>query len=158
MSLNGEIILQKADEIYEDQMLQYQQYVENGSSGEVLQLKLSNAQEAQKISILAMEARNEYQNYIITPENQSARKFDRLMGDIINVTENLDEQMVKPENIERGNTIIANAKEIQTDFDRLKVLKEKKAVEVKNMATIAAQVGGSRYSCQYRSERETRTP
>ena len=68
-------------------------------------------------------------------------KFDQRMGDIIEVTENLDEQLVRPENIERGNTIIANAKEIQTDFDRLKVLKEKKAVEVKNMATIAAQVG-----------------
>ncbi len=138
---NGEIILQKANEMYEDQMIQYQQYVENSSSSEVLQLKLSNAQEAQKISILAMDARNEYQNYIITLENQSAEKFDQRMGDIIKATENLDEQLVRPENIERGNTIIANAKEIQTDFDRLKVLKETKAVEVNNMATIAAQVG-----------------
>ncbi len=138
---NGEIILQKTNEIYEDQMIQYQQYVENGSSSEVLQRKLSNAQEAQKISILTMEARNEYQNYIITPENQSAIKFDQRMGDIIKATENLDEQLVRPENIERGNTIITNAKKIQTDFDRLKVLKETKAVEVNNMATIAAQVG-----------------
>lgn len=138
---NGEILLQKADEIYEDQMFQYQQYVENGSTSEVLQLKLSHAQEAQKISILAMEARNEYQNYIITPENQSAKKFDQRMGDIINVTENLDEQLVRPENIERGNTILVNAKKIQADFDRLKLLKEKKAVEVQDMATIAAQVG-----------------
>lgn len=138
---NGEIILQKTNEIYEDQMIQYQQYVENGSSSEVLQRKLSNAQEAQKISILTMEARNEYQNYIITPENQSAIKFDQRMGDIIKATEDLDEQLVRPENIERGNTIIANAKKIQTDFDRLKVLKETKVVEVNNMATIAAQVG-----------------
>lgn len=138
---NGEIILQKTNEIYEDQMIQYQQYVENGSSSEILQRKLSNAQETQKISILTMEARNEYQNYIITPENQSAIKFDQRMGDIIKATENLDEQLVRPENIERGNTIIANAKKIQTDFDRLKVLKETKAVEVNNMATIAAQVG-----------------
>ena len=92
---NGDLILQKADEIYEDQMLQYQQYVENSSSGEVLQQKLSNAQEAQKISILAMEARNEYQNYIITPENQYAENFSRLMGNIIEVTENLNKQMVK---------------------------------------------------------------
>ncbi|HWQ44888.1 MAG TPA: HAMP domain-containing methyl-accepting chemotaxis protein [Methanosarcina barkeri] len=138
---NGEIILQKTNEIYEDQMIQYQQYVENGSSSEILQRKLSNAQEAQKISILTMEARNEYQNYIITPENQSAIKFDQRMGDIIKATENLDEQLVRPENIERGNTIITNAKKIQTDFDRLKVLKETKAVEVNNMATIAAQVG-----------------
>ncbi len=138
---NGEILLQKADEIYDDQMFQYQQYVENGSTSEVLQLKLSHAQEAQKISILAMEARNEYQNYIITPENQSAKKFDQRMGDIINVTENLDEQLVRPENIERGNTILVNAKKIQDDFDRLKLLKEKKAVEVQDMATIAAQVG-----------------
>lgn len=138
---NGEILLQKADEIYDDQMFQYQQYVENGSTSEVLQLKLSHAQEAQKISILAMEARNEYQNYIITPENQSAKKFDQRMGDIINVTENLDEQLVRPENIERGNTILVNAKKIQADFDRLKLLKEKKAVEVQDMATIAAQVG-----------------
>ena len=122
-------------------MIQYQQYIENGSSSEVLQRKLSNAQEAQKISILTMEARNEYQNYIITPENQSAIKFDQRMGDIIKATENLDEQLVRPENIERGNTIITNAKKIQTDFDRLKVLKETKAVEVNNMATIAAQVG-----------------
>jgi len=53
---NGELILQKADELYQNQMFQYQQYVENGSSGEVLQQKLSNAQEAQKISILAMDA------------------------------------------------------------------------------------------------------
>jgi methyl-accepting chemotaxis protein len=138
---NGEIILQKTNEIYEDQMIQYQQYVKNGSSSEILQRKLSHAQEAQKISILTMEARNEYQNYIITPENQSAIKFDQRMGDIIKATENLDEQLVRPENIERGNTIITNAKKIQTDFDRLKVLKETKAVEVNNMATIAAQVG-----------------
>jgi len=139
---NGELILQKADELYQDQMLQYQQYVENGSSSEVLQQKLSNAQEAQKISILAMEARNEYQNYIIDPEAQYAENFDRLMGNIIEVTENLDEQMAKPENLERGNTIIASATEIRTDFDRLKVLKERKAAEVENMATIAAQVEG----------------
>jgi methyl-accepting chemotaxis protein len=137
---NGELILQKADEIYQDQLLQYQQYAKNGSSGEVLQQKLSNAQEAQKISILAMKARNEYQNYIITPEDQYAENFDRLMGDVIEATENLDEQLVRPENLERGNTIISNAKEIQTGFDRLKALKEKKATEAKNMATIAAQV------------------
>ena len=111
---NGDLILQKADEIYEDQMLQYQQYVENSSSGEVLQQKLSNAQEAQKISILAMEARNEYQNYIITPEDQYAENLSRLMGNIIEVTENLNTQMVKTENLERGNTIIASAKKIQT--------------------------------------------
>ncbi len=139
--LNGELLLQKSDEIYRDQMTQYQQYIVNGSSGNVLQLKLSNAQEAQRISILAMEARNEYQNYIISPENQSAEEFGRLMVDVINVTESLDEQMVKPENIERGKIIVASAREIQSDFDRLKALKERKAVEVTNMAIIAAQVG-----------------
>ncbi len=138
---NGELLLQKADEIYQDQMIQYQQYVRNDSSSEVLQTKLSYAQEAQKISILGMEARNEYQNYIITPENQSAKNFERLMGEIIKVTENLDEQLVKPENLERGNSILSSSKKIQTDFDRLKTLKEKKAVEASNMATIAAHVG-----------------
>lgn len=139
--LNGELLLQKSDEIYNDQMTQYQQYIENGSSGDVLQLKLSHAKEAQRISILAMEARNEYQNYIITPENQSVEKFDRLMVDVINVTESLDEQMVRPENIERGKIIVASARKIQADFDRLSELKEKKAIEVNNMAIIAAQVG-----------------
>jgi len=138
---NGELLLQKADEIYQDQMFQYQQYVRNDSSSEVLQLKLSYAQEAQKISILGMEARNEYQNYIITPENQSAKNFERLMGEIIKVTENLDEQMVRPENIERGNAILTSSKEIQNDFELLKTLKEKKAIEASNMAIIAAQVG-----------------
>lgn len=136
----GDLILQKADEIYEDQTFQYQQSVENGSSSEVIQQKLSNAQEAQKISILAMEARNEYQNYIIAPEDQCAKNFSRIMGNIIETTENLDAQMEKPENLERGNTIVANVKEIQTDFDRLTILKEKTVVEVENMASIAAQV------------------
>lgn len=139
---NGELILQKADEMYQDQMLQYQQYVKNGSSGEVLQQKLSNAQEAQKISILAMEARSEYQNYIITPDDQYAEKFDQAMENITIVTENLNKQIVKPENIERGNEIISNAKKVQRDFDSLKSLKEKQAVDVKNMATIAAKVKG----------------
>lgn len=139
---NGELILQKANEIHEDQMLQYQQYLEAGSSSEVLQRKLSNAQEAQKVSLLAMEARNEYQNYMITLDNQHVKKFDQLLGEIIEVTENLDEQMEKPENLERGNTIINKAKEIRTDFDRLKIIKEKKAAQVKDMAIIAAQVEG----------------
>ncbi len=137
---SGELILQKANEIHEDQMLQYQQYLEAGSSSEVLQQKLSNAQEAQKVSLLAMEARNEYQNYMITLDNQHVEKFDQLLGEIIEVTENLDEQMEKPENLERGNTIINKAKEIRTDFDRLKTIKEKKAAQVKDMAIIAAQV------------------
>lgn len=137
---NGDLILQKADEIYQDQMLQYQQYAENGSSGEVLQQKLSNAQEAQKISILAMEAQNEYQNYIITPEDQYAENFSQRMENITEVTDNLKTQMVTTENLERGNTIITSAQKIQTDFDRLKILKEEKAVEVKKMETIAAQV------------------
>ena len=139
---NSELILQKADEMYQDQMLQYQQYVKNGSSGEVLQQKLSNAQEAQKISILAMEARSEYQNYIITPDDQYAEKFDQAMENITIVTENLNKQIVKPENIDRGNEIISNAKKVQRDFDRLRSLKEKQAVDVKNMATIAAKVKG----------------
>ena len=64
-----------------------------------------------------------------------------LWGRVIEVTESLDEQMVRPENIERGNIIVSNARKIQTDFDRLKVLKDKKAIEVNNMAAIAAQVG-----------------
>jgi methyl-accepting chemotaxis protein len=139
---SGELILQKANEIHEDQMLQYQQYLEAGSSSEVLQQKLSNAQEAQKVSLLAMEARNEYQNYMITLDNQHVKQFDQLLGEIIEVTENLDEQMAKPENLERGNTIINKAKEIRTDFDRLKTIKEKKAAQVKDMAIIAAQVEG----------------
>lgn len=136
----GDLILKKADELYQDQMFQYQQYLENGSSGEVLQQKLSNAQEAQKISILAMEARNQYQNYIITPEDQYAENFDRIMENITEVTESLNKQMVKPENLELGNTIIASVTEIRSDFDSFTVLKEKKAADVKNMATIAAQI------------------
>lgn len=139
---NGELILQKADELYQDQMFQYQQYVENGSSGEVLQQKLSNAQEAQKISILAMDARNQYQNYIITSEDQYAENFYRLMENITEVTESLNKQMVKPENLELGNTIIANVKESRNDFDRLTILKQKQAIDVKNMATIASQIKG----------------
>lgn len=140
---NGELILQKADDLYQDQMLQYQQYVENGSSGEVLQQKLSNAQEAQKISILAMEARNQYQNYIIAPEDKYAENFDRIMENITEVTKNLNKQMVKPENLERGNTIIANVTEIRSDFDRLTVLKEKQVGDEKSMAAIAAQIKGN---------------
>ncbi|WP_048124365.1 methyl-accepting chemotaxis protein [Methanosarcina vacuolata] len=139
---NGELILQKADELYQDQMFQYQQYVENGSSGEVLQQKLSNAQEAQKISILAMDARNQYQNYIITSEDQYAKNFYRLMENITEVTKSLNQQMVKPENLELGNTIIANVKESRNDFDRLTILKQKQAIDVKNMATIASQIKG----------------
>lgn len=139
---NGELILQKADELYQDQMFQYQQYVENGSSGEVLQQKLSNAQEAQKISILAMDARNQYQNYIITSEDQYAENFYRLMENITEVTESLNKQMVIPESLELGNTIIANVKESRNDFDRLTILKKKQAIDVKNMATIASQIKG----------------
>ena len=138
----GDLILKNADEIYEDQMLQYQQYAKNSSSGEVLQQKLSNAQEAQKIRILAMEARNTNRDYLITPDNQYAENFYRLTENIVEATENLNKQMVKPENIERGNAILANAKEIQTDFDRLKILKEKQVVEMKNMSAIAAEVKG----------------
>jgi len=139
---NGELILQKADEIYQDQMLQYEQYQENDSSSEILQQKLYNAQEAQKVSILAMRAQNEYQSYIITSENEHAENFDRLMEDIIEVTGDLKEQMVEPEDVERGDSIIASAREIQTAFDRLKVLKERKAAEMQNMALIAAEVEG----------------
>lgn len=136
----GDLILQKADEIYQDQMLQYQQYVENGSSSEVLQQKLSNAQEAQKISILAMEARDQYQNYIITPEDQYAENFDRVMENISEVTKNLNKQTVNPENLEREDAIISNVREIRNDFDRLEILKKRQAVDVKNMADIAAKV------------------
>jgi len=136
----GDLILQKADEIYQDQMLQYQQYVENGSSSEVLQQKLSNAQEAQKISILAMEARDQYQNYIITPEDRYAENFDRVMENISEVTKNLNKQTVNPENLEREDAIISNVREIRNDFDRLEILKKRQAVDVKNMADIAAKV------------------
>ncbi|MDW5551423.1 HAMP domain-containing methyl-accepting chemotaxis protein [Methanosarcina sp.] len=136
----GDLILQKADEIYQDQMLQYQQYVENGSSSEVLPQKLSNAQEAQKISILAMEARDQYQNYIITPEDQYAENFDRVMENISEVTKNLNKQTVNPENLEREDAIISNVREIRNDFDRLEILKKRQAIDVKNMAAIAAKV------------------
>lgn len=136
----GDLILQKADEIYQDQMLQYQQYVENGSSSEVLQQKLSNAQEAQKISILAMEARDQYQNYIITPEDQYAENFDRVMENISEVTKNLNKQTVNPENLEREDAIISNVREIRNDFDRLEIIKKRQAIDVKNMAAIAAKV------------------
>lgn len=136
----GDLILQKADEIYQDQMLQYQQYVENGSSSEVLQQKLSNAQEAQKISILAMEARDHYQNYIITPEDQYAENFDRVMENISEVTKNLNKQTVNPENLEREDAIISNVREIRNDFDRLEIIKKRQAIDVKNMAAIAAKV------------------
>jgi methyl-accepting chemotaxis protein len=137
---NGDLILQKADEIYQDQMLQYQQYAGNGSSSEVLQQKLSNAQEAQKISIFALEAQNEYQNYIITPEDQYAENFSQRMGNITKVTDNLKTQTLTTENLERGSTISTSAYKIQNDFNRLKILKEEKAVEEKKMETIAAQV------------------
>jgi methyl-accepting chemotaxis protein len=136
----GDLILQKADEIYQDQMLQYQQYAENGSSSEVLQQKLSNAQEVQKISILAMEARDQYQNYIITPEDQYAENFDRTMENISEVTKNLNKQTVNPENLEREDAIISNVREIRNDFDRLEILKKRQAVDVKNMADIAAKI------------------
>ena len=136
----GDLILQKADEIYQDQMLQYQQYAENGSSSEVLQQKLSNAQEVQKISILAIEARDQYQSYIITPEDQYAENFDRTMENISEVTKNLNKQTVNPENLEREDAIISNVREIRNDFDRLETLKKRQAVDVKNMAAIAAKI------------------
>ncbi|AKB84042.1 Methyl-accepting chemotaxis protein [Methanosarcina barkeri 3] len=136
----GDLILRKADEIYQDQMLQYQQYAENGSSSEVLQQKLSNAQEVQKISILAMEARDQYQSYIITPKDQYAENFDRNMENISEVTKNLNKQTVNPENLEREDAIISNVREIRNDFDRLEILKKRQAVDVKNMAAIAAKI------------------
>lgn len=138
---NIEVILQKSDEIYKDQLVQYREHIDAGSPSEVLQLKLTNAQESERISILALEARNEYQNYIITSNNQNAENFEQHIQDLIRVTEDMEEQLVKPENAERNKIIVASAEEIQTDFGHLKILKGTKATEEENMRLLADEVG-----------------
>ncbi|MGB9929113.1 MAG: methyl-accepting chemotaxis protein [Methanosarcina sp.] len=135
-----EEILQNSDEIYKDQLTQYRENISAGAPSEVLQLKLTNAQEIERISIITMEARNEYQNYIITPNDAYAGNFEQHMQNVIDTTTDLEKGFVKQENLDRGEIIVSNARDIQTSFDRLKLLKNRKTIEEQNMRAIASNV------------------
>jgi methyl-accepting chemotaxis protein len=141
LTVYSETLLTNADQLSKNQMVQYREEFEAGYSNETLEKKFSNAESAQRIIVLTMEARNEYRNYAMSPDQQYADKFDTIMEDIIELSTDLNGRMERPENIAIGKEILTSAENFQADFEQFKVLEERKVIEEKNMTDIAAQVG-----------------
>lgn len=138
---DSEILITNADELSKNQMIQYREEFEAGYSNETLEKKFSNAESAQKIIVLTMKAQNEYQNYAMNPDQQYADNFDTFMEEITELSTDLNGRMERPENIAAGKEILTSAENFQADFEKFKVLEERKAFEEKNMTAIAAHVG-----------------
>ncbi|MHC1756168.1 MAG: methyl-accepting chemotaxis protein [Methanosarcina sp.] len=139
--VDSEILITNADELSRNQMVQYREEFEAGYPNETLEKKFSNAESAQRIIVLTMKARSEYQNYAMSPDHQYADSFDIFMEDIIELSTDLNGRMERPENIATGKEILTSAENFQADFEQFKVLEERKTIEEENMTAIAAQVG-----------------
>jgi len=137
---DSEILITKVDELSKNQMIQYREEFEAGYSNESLENKLSNVESAHQIILLTMNARNEYLNYTINPDEEHADNFNAFMEDIIELSTDLNERMERPENIATGKEILRSAEDFKADFEQYKVLEERKATEEKNMADIASEV------------------
>lgn len=138
---DSEILVTNADELSKNQMVQYREEFEAGYSNETLEKKFSNAETAQRIIVLTMKARNEYQNYAMDPDQQYADNFDTYMEDIIELSTDLNGRMERPENIVVGEQILRSAEDFQADFEQFKVLEERKAIEGEKMTSIATEIG-----------------
>jgi len=136
---DGEAMMQEAEELHQDQHAQYEQYLEEGSSNEILQEKLSNAEDAERLLLLMMEARNEYQKYVITGDQEHADNY-RLMLSVIELAEDLRGRLEKQENTDRIDTIIVGAEAFSADFKQLVVLEARKDAARENMEVIASRV------------------
>ncbi|WP_410508265.1 HAMP domain-containing methyl-accepting chemotaxis protein [Methanosarcina hadiensis] len=138
---DSDILVTNADELSKNQMIQYREEFEAGYSNETLEKKFSNAETAQRIIVLTMKARNEYQNYAMDPDQQYAGNFDTYMEDVIELSTDLNGRMERPENIAAGKQILQSAEDFQADFEQFKALEERKTIEGKNMTDIATEVG-----------------
>lgn len=138
---DSEILIANADELSKNQMVQYREEFEAGYPNEILEKKFSNAESAQRIIVLTMKARNEYQNYAMNPDQQYADNFNMFMEDIIELSTDLNGRMERPENIATGKEILRSAEDFQADFEQFKALEERKAIEGENMTAIATKVG-----------------
>ena len=141
LSIDSEALVTNADELSKNQMTQYREDFEAGKPNEALEKKFSNAESAQRIIVLTMKARNEYQNYAMHPNQQYADNFDSFMDDIVELSTDLNGRMERPENIATGKELLTNAKNFQADFEQFKTLEESTQIEEENMTAIAAQVG-----------------
>lgn len=141
LTVDSEILITNADELSKNQMIQYREEFEAGYSNETLERKFSNAESAQRIIVLTMEARNQYQNYAMNPDQQYADNFDTFMKEVVELSTNLNGRMERPENIAIGKEILTSTENFQADFELFKALEERKTIEGKNMTSIAAQVG-----------------
>lgn len=137
---DSETLITNADGLSKNQMTQYREEFEAGYSNETLERKFSNAESARSIIVLTMKARNEYQNYAMSPDQQYADNFDAFMEDIIELSTDLNGRMERPENIVLGEEALTSAENFQADFEQFKVLEERKMLEEKNMKAIAMQV------------------
>jgi methyl-accepting chemotaxis protein len=141
LSTDSEALVTNADELSKNQMIQYREEFKAGYPSEELERKFSNAESAQRIIVLTMKARSEYQNYAMRPDQQYADNFDSFMDDIIELSTDLNGRMERPENIAIGKELLINAKNFQADFEQFRILEERKQSEEENMTAIAAQVG-----------------
>lgn len=138
---DSEILVTNADMLSKNQMAQYKEEFEAGYSNETLEKKFSNAETAQRIIVLTMKARNEYQNYAMDPDQQYADNFDTYMENVIELSTDLNGRMERPENIAAGKQILQSAEDFQADFEQFKALEERKTIEGENMTVIATKVG-----------------
>lgn len=141
LAIDSETLVTNADELSKNEMIQYREEFEAGYPSETLEKKFSNAESAQRIIVLTMKARNEYQNYAMNPDQQYADNFDIFMEDVIKLSTDLNGRMERPENIAAGKEILTSAQNFQADFEQFKILEERKTIEEENMTAIAAQVG-----------------
>ena len=141
LAIDIDVLVTNADELSRNQMTQYREEFEAGYSNETLEKKFSNADSAQKIIVLAMKARNEYQNYAMNPNQQYADNFDTFMEEVIELSKDVNGRMERPENIAVGKEILTSAEDFQADFEQFKTLEERKTIEEENMSAIAARVG-----------------
>ncbi len=133
-------MLQLVEEIYLDQMEQYKQYAAEGASNEVLLEKLSNAEDTQKIMVLMLQGKNEYQSYVITGDQQHAENYYQIAGTVIDQLNDLSLRLEKQENIDRAEMVISETEKIRVDFERLVVLENSKDEAGEDMLVIAEQV------------------
>ncbi|MDQ1275918.1 MAG: methyl-accepting chemotaxis protein [Euryarchaeota archaeon] len=138
---DSEILITNADNLSKNQMVQYREEFEAGYSNETLEKKFSNAESAQRIIVLTMKARNEYQNYAMSPDQQYADNFDKYMADVVELSTDLNGRMERPENIAAGKQVLRSAEDFQADFEQFKAFEERKAIEGENMTAIASLVG-----------------
>jgi methyl-accepting chemotaxis protein len=140
MVKNARELQKVADDMRQEQKADYEELRKAKASAAQINDKLTKADDANRIIKWSLESRRQEKNFIMRGDPEYAKKVERCVGDIVNLSKDLKSRFNQAKNQQQADQIIVATQGYKAAFDEFVTLKEKQKAADANMVAGARAV------------------